>query len=48
MYPRYSEINVKDRQLKKAVDTINNRPRKILNYRTPAEVFFESSGALGM
>ena len=29
-----------DRQLQSIIDTINNRPRKILNYRTPAEVYY--------
>jgi IS30 family transposase len=27
------------RQLEKIVDTINNRPRKVLGYLTPYEVF---------
>jgi IS30 family transposase len=26
--------------LEKIEDLLNNRPRKVLNYRTPAEVFF--------
>ena len=32
--------DVTDRQLQSIIDTINNRPRKILNYRTPAEVYY--------
>lgn len=48
-FPKGSDFNyVSDRQLQAAVYMINNRPRKILNYRTPAEVFYETSGALAM
>ena len=48
-FPKGTDFNdVTDRQLKVAVDKINNRPRKILNYRTPAEVFYGASGALTM
>ena len=37
---------VSDRALAKAVDEINNRPRKCLNFRTPNEVRKNPSGAL--
>ena len=48
-FPKGTDFNtVTDRQLQAAVYMINNRPRKILNYRTPAEVFYETSGALAM
>lgn len=33
---------ITDEHLQRAVDELNNRPRKTLNYRTPAEVFFNS------
>jgi len=39
---------VTHRQLKSAVDKINNRPRKVLNYYTSAEFFNGLSGALAM
>lgn len=48
-FPKGTDFRtVTSRQLKAAVDKINNRPRKILNYRTPAEVFYGSSGAVAM
>ncbi|MGI6140096.1 MAG: IS30 family transposase, partial [Candidatus Hydrogenedentales bacterium] len=31
---------ISEEQLQRAVQDLNNRPRKTLNYRTPAEVFF--------
>jgi IS30 family transposase len=35
-------------QLERYVNRLNNRPRKCLNYRTPAEVFWRRTVALGM
>ncbi|BAG01170.1 transposase [Microcystis aeruginosa NIES-843] len=32
---------VKPEQVERAVNLINNRPRKCLDYRTPNEVFYE-------
>ena len=40
---KMSFINITDKMLQEVVKQINNRPRKCLNYRTPAEVL---SGAL--
>jgi len=34
--------------LDKVVELLNNRPRKCLNYRTPAEVFLYRPGLLGI
>jgi IS30 family transposase len=48
-FPKGTDFsNITDRQLKDAVDKINNRPRKILNYHTSAEIFYGESGALAM
>lgn len=46
-FPRGTNFrSVKDDTVRKAVDLLNNRPRKCLNYQTPAEVFaFALSGA---
>jgi IS30 family transposase len=42
-YPKGTDFkNVTQRQLDIVIDAINNRPRKILNYRTPNEVFEEN------
>lgn len=35
---------VKNKELARVVDKLNNRPRKCLNYLTPNEVFFKSTG----
>ena len=38
-FPKGTDFSLlTDRQLQKAVDSINHRPTKILNYRTPAEL----------
>ena len=37
---------VKAEDVQKAVELINNRPRKCLDYRTPFEVFYELSSYL--
>ena len=34
--------NIKQADIEKAVKLINNRPRKRLNYSTPAEVFYQN------
>jgi transposase, IS30 family len=39
---------VKSEEVKKAVDSINDRPRKSLGYRTPREVFLEQLGAVAL
>jgi IS30 family transposase len=39
---------VKSEEVKKAVDSINDRPRKSLGYRTPREVFLEHLGAVAL
>lgn len=39
---------VKSESLQKAVDLINHRPRKCLDYKTPHEVYFEQSGAVAL
>lgn len=35
------DTDLKDVNLKKIEETINNRPRKVLNYKTPYEVFYK-------
>jgi IS30 family transposase len=43
-YPKSTNFKiVKEEDFQKAVDFINHRPRKSLDYRTPYEVFFASS-----
>ncbi len=43
---RMSFLNISKKELERAVEKINNRPRKALNYRTPAEEFFRGNVAL--
>lgn len=44
-FPRgYDFHKLTDEELQKVVALINNRPRKRLGWRTPAEVFFEETG----
>jgi IS30 family transposase len=43
-----SFLQLTDWQLERYVRQLNNRPRKCLNYRTPAEVFWRRSVALTM
>ena len=44
----YDFSTITPQQLQKAVDLINHRPRKLLNYLTAAEIFWaKKSGALG-
>ncbi len=47
-FPKGTDFaNISQRELNWVVDELNNRPRKRLGYRTPAEVFWgEYSGAL--
>lgn len=41
-FPKKSDFSkITDRQLKKVVERLNNRPRKTLGYKTPNEVFFK-------
>ena len=44
-FPRGTDFKkVSEAALQGAVDRLNNRPRKCLNYRTPYEIFSEASG----
>lgn len=46
-FPKSSDLKkIKPHQLAKVEFWLNNRPRKCLNFKTPAEVFFEHCGAL--
>jgi transposase, IS30 family len=41
-FPKKSDFSkITGRQIKKAVERLNNRPRKTLGYKTPNEVFFK-------
>jgi IS30 family transposase len=40
--------DVSDENIQIIVDLINNRPRKVLNYKTPAEVFFRPDFTTGV
>lgn len=41
-FPKWTNFDkVTDEEIQQVVDYLNNRPRKILNYRTPKEVFQE-------
>lgn len=33
-------VDLSDEQVQSAMDKLNHRPRKVLGYRTPHEVFF--------
>ncbi|MDY0118878.1 MAG: helix-turn-helix domain-containing protein, partial [Bacilli bacterium] len=35
-------INITDEQIVEVQNRLNNRPRKVLGYKTPAEVFFDT------
>ena len=40
-FPKKMElINITDEQVLAAVEKLNHRPRKVLGYKTPHEVFF--------
>ena len=44
-FPKSMELNnVTEKEVIKAVDKLNSRPRKCLGYRTPDEVFKELTG----
>ena len=44
-FPKKSALaDVSQEQLNQAINEMNHRPRKLLNYKTPWEVFFELSG----
>lgn len=49
-FPKGSDFKkVTEEDVRKAVERLNNRPRKCLNYRTPHEVFWKSArGALAI
>ena len=41
-FPKKSDFSkITDRQIKKVMERLNNRPRKTLGYKTPNEVFFK-------
>jgi IS30 family transposase len=41
-FPKGTDFNqIRQKEIDKVIDLLNNRPRKCLNYRTPAEVFWE-------
>jgi len=43
-FPKKTDFEkVSQKELDKVVELLNNRPRKCLNYRTPAEVFYKSA-----
>jgi IS30 family transposase len=43
-FPKHRDLRtVTDKEIQKAMDRLNNRPRKCLGYRTPNEVFFSKS-----
>ena len=42
-FPKKTEFkNITDEQIVEVQNKLNSRPRKVLNYRTPAEVFFDT------
>ena len=42
-FPKKTEFkNITDDQIVQVQNRLNSRPRKILNYKTPAEVFFDT------
>ncbi|MFA7693860.1 MAG: IS30 family transposase, partial [Candidatus Hydrogenedentales bacterium] len=46
-FPKKTRFDtISEEQLQRAVQDLNNRPRKTLNYRTPAEVFFKERVAI--
>lgn len=46
-FPKGTDFEtVSDEEIQRVVDCINDRPRKILGYRTPKEVFDEEIGLL--
>lgn len=48
-YPKGTDFNgISDKEIQKIVNKINNRPRKCLNYKTPAEVFSELANKKGI
>jgi IS30 family transposase len=39
-FPKWTNFDdISDEEIQKVVDYINNRPRKILGYKTPKQVF---------
>jgi IS30 family transposase len=48
-FPKGTDFGtVSDEEIRRVVDYINSRPRKILGYRTPKEVFDEEIGLLSI
>ena len=44
-FPKSEDLRKVDpAEVKRVQDMLNNRPRKVLDYRTPAEVFYEALG----
>ena len=40
-FPKRMDLsNISEEQVQRAVDRLNHRPRKVLGYRSPHEVFF--------
>jgi len=39
-------LEIKPEEPKHAVDMLNHRPRKLLNYRTPLEAYFGTTESL--
>jgi IS30 family transposase len=45
-FPKRSDLSgISDQELRLVMHRLNHRPRKCLNYRTPAQVFFQQAGA---
>jgi IS30 family transposase len=45
---RNFDFAVKTEEVKRAVDSINDQPRKALGYQTPREVFLKQLGAVAL
>jgi len=46
-FPKYTSLKrVSEAQVEAVMNKLNHRPRKILGFRTPFEVFFDTSVAL--
>jgi IS30 family transposase len=48
-FPKYLDLTtVAQREIEKAMDKLNHRPRKTLGFRTPFEVFFNTKTSLSV